>query len=46
MSQDQISTHVLPMSERHARPGARKTTAADPKESFTLNLPMAKARGF
>ncbi len=45
MSQDQISTHVLPMSERHARPGTRKTAAADPKEWFTVSVRVRRKRG-
>jgi subtilase family serine protease len=45
MSQEQMSTHVLPKSARDVRPGAKRTTAADPAESFTVSVRVRRPRG-
>ena len=44
MSQEPSSKLALPHSERHVRPGARKTTAADPAESFTVSIRVRRPR--
>jgi hypothetical protein len=45
MSQELKSTHVLPKSARDARPGAKRTAAADPAESFTVSVRVRRPTG-
>jgi hypothetical protein len=45
MSQTPLSTYVLPRSERHARPGSKKTTLADPNELLTISVRVRRKRG-